>query len=166
MGAEGEKGEGEKKDDEAEKKEEEKKDDEAEKKVEEKKDGEEKKEEEKKDGEEKKEEEKKDEKKKDEKKKKPEIKVENIYMRLWKKRKLPVACTTTTKQEYPLPLTVEEVTQCKEMLRKSIQADKDAAMMDEIKNDIESSIYSFREKLENEHIIASSTEENRNKIQE
>merc|ERR1712137_942016 len=112
---------------------------------------------EKKEGEEKKDEmkegeDKKDEKKKDEKKKKPEIKVENIYMRVWKKRKLPVACTTTTKQEYPLPLSAEEVAVCKENLRKAIQADKNAAMMDEIKNDIESSIYSFREKLENEHI--------------
>jgi len=109
-------------------------------------------------------EEKKDEKK--EKKKKPEIKVDNIYMRVWKKRKLPVNCATNDTFSFPLPLTTEDIALAKDGLRKAIQADKDAAMMDELKNDIESSIYSFREKLENEHIIASSTEENRNKISE
>merc|ERR1739848_973713 len=119
-------GEGEKTEGEAEKKEENKE-------GEEKKEGEGEKEAE---GEKKEGEEKKDEKKEDEKKKKPEIKVENIYMRVWKKRKLPVPCVTTSVHEKPLPLTGDDVTLAKEMLRKSIQADKDAAMMDEIKNDI------------------------------
>jgi len=131
--------------------------------------GEEKKEGEDKDGEKKegegKDGEKKDEKKKDKKKEKePEIKVDPIYKNETKRRKHAILTLVNTTYSYPLPLTDHDIEIGKKSLARMEQIDQEAQQMNEVKNELEATVYAYREKLEDKSVIKCSKEEDREEI--
>merc|ERR550534_2412841 len=89
---------------------------------------------------------------------------EIIYKTVQKKRKHTANVLFQIQQTAPLPMTSADIQAAAEELKRIEARDMQVKLIDEVKNTLESTIYSYRDKLETDEIIKVTTEEERAKI--
>ena len=96
----------------------------------------------------------------------PPIEYDTVKVEVAKKQKLPLGIETVF-EALPLPMSAEEVKAVKSKMREIVDAENKIKMRTKTKNDLESMIYSLRDRMEDDKsVLAHSTAEERSAVVE